>query len=131
MATKTYDPKSVTVTVNGVYITGLGESMVEITKDENNYDTKVGAQGDTIRTKINNKLGTIKLTLQQTSPQLSYLDSLANSGALIPISIISANDPKETTSVTEAFLKKPSDRKYGKDAEDREYEFQALDLKLE
>ncbi|NHN29450.1 phage structural protein [Paenibacillus agricola] len=131
MATKTYDPKSVTVTVNGVYITGLGESMVEITKDENNYDTKVGAQGDKVRTKINNSLGTIKLTLQQTSPQLAYLDRLANSGALIPISIISANDPKETTSVTEAFLKKPSDRKYGKDAEDREYEFQALDLKLE
>jgi hypothetical protein len=131
MATKTYDPKSVTITVNGVYITGLGESMVEISKDENNYDTKVGAQGDTVRTKINNQLGTIKITLQQTSPQLAYLDKLANSGTLIPISIISANDPKETTSVTEAFVKKPADRKYGKDAEDREYEFQALDLKLE
>ncbi|MCR8636182.1 MULTISPECIES: DUF3277 family protein [Paenibacillus] len=131
MSTKTYDPKNVAITVNGVYITGLGESMVEITKDENSYETKVGALGDVVRTKINNSLGTIKITLQQTSPQLSYLDTLANSGKVVPISIISSNDPKETTSVTEAFLKKPADRKYGKEAEDREYEFQALDLKME
>ncbi|TDF92167.1 phage structural protein [Paenibacillus piri] len=131
MSTRTYDPKNVTITVDGIYITGLGESMVEIAKDENSYETKVGAQGDTVLTKINNALGTIKITLQQTSPQLAYLDRLANSGRMVPVSIISANDPKETTSVTEAFLKKPADRKYGKEAEDREYEFQALDLKME
>jgi hypothetical protein len=131
MSITTYDPKNVTITVNGVYVTGLGESMIEITKDENSYETKVGAQGDVVRTKVHNPLGTIKITLQQTSPQLALFDKLANSGQMVPISIISANNPKETTTVTQAFLKKPADRKYGKEAEDREYEFQALDLKME
>ncbi|QOS97551.1 DUF3277 family protein [Brevibacterium sp. JNUCC-42] len=131
MATKTYDPKNVSIIVNGVHITGLGEGMVEISKDEDNYETKVGAQGDTIRVKINNKLGTVKITIQQTSPQLSFLEKLANTGEMVPISVISSNDPKEVSSATEAYVKKNPDRKYGKDAEDREYELQALDLKME
>ncbi|SFL09645.1 Protein of unknown function [Paenibacillus sp. 1_12] len=130
MATTTYDPKNVSITVDGVFMTGLGESMVEVSKDENNYDTKVGALGDAIRTKINNSLGTIKITLQQTSPQTTFLDNLANTGKLVPISIISYNEPKQTTTVTQAFLKKQADRKYGKDAAEREYEFQAMDLNL-
>ncbi|NQX67981.1 DUF3277 family protein [Paenibacillus alba] len=105
--------------------------MVEISKDEDNFEAKVGAQGDAVRTKINNSLGTMKVTLQQTSPQIAYLNRLANSGEMVPISVISANDPKETTTATEAYVKKQPDRKYGKDTEDREYEFQALDLKME
>ena len=44
----TFDAKSVTVTVGGVYLTGFAESMVEIEKDEDNYEVKVGAQGDTV-----------------------------------------------------------------------------------
>ncbi|GAB6990856.1 phage structural protein [Paenibacillus pini] len=131
MSTKTYDPKSVSVVVSGVFITGFAESMVEISKDEDNYDTKVGAQGDTVRTKINNPLGTIKITVQHTSPQLSLLNRLAASGEMVAVSVISDNDPKETTTSTEAFIKKQPDRKYGKESEDREFEFTALDLKME
>jgi hypothetical protein len=130
MANKTYDAKSVSVIVDGVYLTDLGESMVEIEKDEDNFSVVVGAQGDTVRSKVNNNLGTITVTLQQTSPQIAYLDKLANSGALVPISVISAGDPKETTSSTEAFIKKPASRTYGAEAEDREFEFQCLDLQM-
>jgi hypothetical protein len=130
MANKTYDAKSVSVIVNGVYLTDLGESMVEIEKDEDNYSVAVGAQGDTVRSKVNNNLGTITVTLQQTSPQIAYMDKLANSGALFPISVTSAGDPKEVASATEAFIKKPAARTYGNEAEDREYEIQALDLQM-
>lgn len=132
MATKTYDAKSVSVIVNGVYLTGFGEStMVEIEKSEDNYETKVGAQGDVIRAKINNNTGTMTVTLQQSSPHVAYLDGLANSGKLVPITVISNNDPKETSSATEAYVTKPATRTYGSSAEEREFSIMCLDLKIE
>ncbi|WP_284641187.1 phage structural protein [Paenibacillus silviterrae] len=131
MPAKTYDPSDVSVIVDNVYITGLGEDMVEVVKDEDGYEPKVGAQGDVIIAKNNNKLGTITITVQSSSPAIAHLDRLANSGRLVPVSVIYSGDPKETSSATEAYVKKPADRTYGKSAEDREYELQCLDLKME
>ncbi|MHA7580399.1 phage structural protein [Paenibacillus vandeheii] len=128
MAATTYDSKAVSVIVGGVYLTGFSEDMVEVEKDEDNFEVKVGAQGDTVRTKVNNPLGTATVTLQQTSPQVAYLDGLANSGKLVPVTIINAGPPKETITVTEAFIKKPAARTYGNEAEDREYEFVLMDM---
>lgn len=129
--TTTFDAKSVTVTVDGVYLTGFSESMVEIEKDEDNYEVKVGAQGDTVRAKVNNPLGTITVTLLQSSPQVAYLDKLANTGHIVPIAIINVGPPKESVTVTEAFIKKPASRSYGSEAEDREYEFQCMDMRFD
>ncbi|MED1784238.1 DUF3277 family protein [Brevibacillus fortis] len=127
----TYDPKDVTVTVDSVYLTGFSEDMIEIEKAENNYETKVGAQGDVVRTKVNNPLATITVTLLPSSPQVAYLDKLANSGKLVPVSVIYAGTPKETTTATEAYVVKPATRSYGNEAADREYEIQCLDIDMQ
>lgn len=127
MATTTYDPRDLTVMVNGVYLTGFSEDMAEFEKDEDGYEVKVGAQGDVARSKINNPLATLSITLLPSSPQVSMLDKLAISGELVPVSIIYNGDPKETTTVTEAYIKKPAARSYGTEAGDREYEVQCLD----
>jgi hypothetical protein len=124
---KTYDPLNTTVIVGGVYLTGFSEDMVEIEKDEDNYSVKVGAQGDVVRTKVNNPLATMTVTLLSTSPQVSYLDRLAKSGKLIPVTVIHSGDVKETVTCEKAFIKKPASRTYGNEAEDREYEIQCLD----
>ncbi|WP_301171031.1 phage structural protein [Brevibacillus nitrificans] len=130
MASATYDPKDVAVIVDGTYLTGFSEDMVEIEKTENNFEAKVGAQGDVVRTKVNNPLGTIKVTLLPSSPQVAYLDLLANTGRLVPVTVIYAGTPKETTTVTEAYVNKPATRTYGNEAADREYEIQCLDLEM-
>ncbi|SFJ44243.1 Protein of unknown function [Paenibacillus sp. UNC496MF] len=127
---QTYDAKNVSVIVNNVYLTGFSEDIVEIEKDEDTYDVKVGAQGDVVRTRNNNPLGTIKVTLQASSPQVPMLDKLANAGTLVPVSVISSGANKETSTASQAFLTKPSARKYGKQADDREYEFKCLDLTI-
>lgn len=126
MAT-TYDPMDLTVTIGGVYLTGFSEDMVEFEKDEDGKTAKVGSQGDVVTTKVNNPLATLTLTLLPTSPQVAYLDKLARTGEHVPISIIYNGEPKETITVTEAFIKKPATRTYGNEAEDREYEIQCLD----
>lgn len=131
MKTETYDPNDLAVIVDGVYLTGFSEDMVEIEKDEDNYETKVGAQGDVVRTKINNPLATITVTLLPSSPQVAYLDKLANSGKLVPVSVIYSGTPKETTTVTEAYVTKPATRSYGNEAADREYEIKCLDIDMQ
>ncbi|QCT02724.1 hypothetical protein E6C60_2578 [Paenibacillus algicola] len=130
MSVKTYDPNDLTVMVNGVYLTGFAEDMVEFEKDEDGYETKVGAQGDVVRSKINNPLHTLSITLLSSSPQVSMLDKLAKSGEMVPVSLIYNGDPKETVTVTEAYVKKPAARSYGSEAEDREYELQCLDADI-
>lgn len=130
MAVTTYDPKDVAVIVGGVFLTGFGEDLVSVVKDEENFAVAIGAQGDVVRNKVNNPLGTVSVTLQKTSPQCTYLDGLANSGALVPLSVVYSGTPKERTTVTQAYLKKPADREYGSEAGDRTYEFQCLDLAM-
>ncbi len=125
---KTYDPMDVNIIIGGVHITGFGDDMVEIEPDEDKYELTVGAQGDVIRTKINNDTGTIKLTLLMNSPQVAYMDSLAKTGKMVSSSVIYNGFPKETSSATESYVKKPTARKYGKSAESREYEIQCIDL---
>lgn len=127
---RTYDPNDVSVIVASVYLTGFGDDVVTVSKDEDNFTVSVGAQGDVVRSKVNNPLGTITVTLQATSPQVPYLNSLANSGRAVPVSVIYSGDPKEISTSTEAYVKKPADREYGKEAGTREFEFQCMDLAL-
>ena len=62
-----YNAKDCVVTVDDVYITGLGETMVTGEKDEDNATPVVGAQGDVVVNEINNDLGTITVVVQGTS----------------------------------------------------------------
>ncbi|MFD1886828.1 phage structural protein [Paenibacillus wenxiniae] len=125
---KTYDPLDLSLQIGGVFITAMSEDMVEVEKDEESYSVKVGAQGDVIRSKVNNPLATMTLTLLASSPQLEYLTKLARTGEIVPVSIIYNGEVKETITSTQAFVKKLPTRTYGSEAEDREFELQMLDM---
>lgn len=129
MAT-TYDAKDLTVTVGKTFITGFSEDMVEFEKDEDNWSTKVGAQGDTVRSKVHNPLATLKITLLATSPVVSYLDGLAKSGELVEVSVIFNGTSKEMITSTSAFVKKPAARTYNNEVADREFELQLMDADI-
>ena len=74
----TYDPKHLTVKVNGTaYIKGFAETQVTISRSDAMFNTQVGATGHTMRVKTNNRTTDVTLTLQQGSPSLSTLDFLA------------------------------------------------------
>ncbi|ASS66376.1 MULTISPECIES: phage protein [unclassified Paenibacillus] len=126
----TYDAKDVSVIAAGVYLTGFAEDLVSVAKDEENWTTTVGAQGDVVRSRVNNSLSTITLTLQATSPSVAYLDGLANSGKLFPVSVAYNGTPKETASASQAYVKKPADREYGSESGEREFEIQCLDMQM-
>lgn len=123
-----YDPQDVSVIVDGTYLTAFGEDMVTVEKNENNWDVKVGAQGDTLRTRVRNPLGTATLTLLASSPQVPMMDKLANTGKPFPLTVIYAGENKETITAEEAYVVKPPERGYGNELADREYEIQLLDM---
>lgn len=129
MIIASYDAKDVSVVVNGVYLTGYGEgTMVEASKDEDSFSPLVGTQGDIVRAKINNTLGTITVTLNQESPQVAYLNELSNSSEMFPISVIKKSTTEEACGGSQAYLKRPSGLTLSAEAESREFEFQILDF---
>lgn len=86
-----YDAKDCTVTVDGVYITGLGENMVSFEKEEAYFETSVGAQGDIVQSIINNSIHTLSLTIQSTSPQKAFLLSKLGSRETFPVWVTNKN----------------------------------------
>lgn len=123
-----YDAKQVSVTINNDYLTGFGENtFVSCEKDEEQTVAHVGARGEVAIAHKNNPLGTIKLTLMSTSPQLPLLYRLAREKKLFPIWVKSNNQPNETIGGTQAVVKKVPAASYGSELEDREFEIQVLD----
>ncbi len=130
MVVGNYDAKNTTILVDGVYITGLGEDMVTGEKDENLFETSVGAQGDVVKSVKNNSLGTITISIQTTSPQKKFLMSLAKRSDPFPIW---CNDKVlgERMGGTKANLKTFPEFAKGAEAEDMEFVFQVYDFIVE
>jgi hypothetical protein len=91
MAVRTFDPKSVIVTIGGVPMSGYADgTFLEITADTQQFSKVVGADGYTTRVKSNNYGGVMTLTLSQSSPSNDILsgflaaDRAANLG-VVPI----------------------------------------------
>lgn len=84
----TYNAKDCSVIVNDVYITGLGEDMISIEKEEALAENVVGAQGDIVRSEINNSIYNISVTVQITSPQFKHLINLKNSADFFPVWVV-------------------------------------------
>lgn len=81
----TYNAKDTIITVDGVYITGLGEEMWNFEKREDFAEDTVGAQGDVVRNEINDPIYDATVTVQRTSPQYNYLRSLTKRTEPFPI----------------------------------------------
>lgn len=121
-----YNAKDCTITVNGVYITGLGEDMITGSKDEEFFSTSVGAQGDVIVNEINNELGTIELTLQATSPQRDYMMKLAKNRTTFSIWVVNKSI-KERFGGTKARVKNYPEHSDSKEASDLKFTIQVFD----
>ena len=121
-----YNAKDCVITVNDVYITGLGEDMVTGAKDEEFTSPTVGAMGDVVVNAINNSLGTITLTVQATCPQKAMLINLARSHAIFPI-WVTCKSTGERMGGTQASIKNFPEFAFGAEAEDREFEIQVYD----
>ena len=125
-----YDAKDTSVVIDAIYITGLGQDMISAQKDEDFFSTSVGAQGDVVKSEINNSLGTVTLYVQPTSPQKPYLMGLAKRTEPFPLWAINKK-LGERVGGTRANLKTFPAFNRGAEAEDMEFVFQVFDLTVE
>ncbi|MGN8233235.1 phage structural protein [Priestia flexa] len=126
---RTYDADRASAIVNGVYITGFAEgSMMKAEPDEDYFSTKVSAKGEVIISESHNKLGTVTITVSQTSPSLPMLMRLANSKKPFPVWIM-YNDGtfKERAGGTQARIVKKPGKEYAAEAGSREFQFKVFD----
>ncbi|MGP1567979.1 MAG: phage structural protein [Peptoanaerobacter stomatis] len=130
----TYDPLKVNLVIKGVAITGFADgTMIEIEKNEDAIMPYVGTQGEVSIAENADKTGTIKVTLQQTSPSVQYLNTLAKQkgdDAAFPISVINMNTNGVSASGTKARVKKMATETIDKEIKEREFEIFVADLDL-
>lgn len=83
MATKTWDPSQVVVTIGGLLVSGYApDAFVECTYNDNAFHTVAGCEGEVTRTLNLNRSGTIHLTLLQTSDSNNMLDGFSKKDRL-------------------------------------------------
>ena len=122
----TYNPNDTTLTVDGVFVTGLGEDMIEFSFDEERFETVVGAQGDVVVNETNNKLATMSVTIQPSSPQYTMFVDYARNGTYFPVWGVNKS-VGERFGGTKARFKNTAGANYGQTLDARSFEIQIFD----
>ena len=76
MAIQTYAPGEVHVSFKGKTVTGFGDEIVSVKRNEMLFTTVVGADGEVTRVKNSNKTGEVKITVKQTSAANALLGAI-------------------------------------------------------
>ena len=133
MAIRTYDPKNVKIIAGGIPITGYADgSFVVISRNADAFTLYTGADGQSSRSKSNDRSGTITLTLAKTSLSNDFLsafaeaDELTNSG-VFPIVV---KDLSGTTTAfsDSAFIQKKPDWTGSKEIDESEWVIMCPDM---
>jgi len=135
MSVRTYDPKSVIITIGGVPMSGFSDgTFLEVNRDEATWNKVVGADGYVTRGKTNNFTGTITLTLKQSSPSNDVLsgfmaaDEISNVG-IVPI-LIKDLSGNSTYFSAQGWIQQYPSSTFGKEINDREWVIALADLDL-
>lgn len=125
----TYDARDVTTVVDGVIITGFQDGdMVSFSKDNNNAEIVVDAQGNGAMAVNNNNLGTFVINLSAGSPFNKKLTQLADSRKQFAMSV---KHKTERAWGTKCVVEKTADGSFGTGVGARSYTVKALDYKRE
>ena len=121
----TYDVKNVNLIVAGQVITGFAEgSVIQAEKLEDNFTEHVGVKGEVTLAETNNNTGEITVVLKNTSPSVSFLNSLANrrgENAIVDVSVVDLNNNGTQISGSQARVRKPADAEYSNEETEREF----------
>lgn len=125
-----YNAKDCVIIWDGVYLTGLSETMVTGEKNEEFFSDEVGAQGDVCRSETNDPTGTVTITLQTTSPQKGMLLEDAKSGKTAPLWVINKSIG-ERFGGNLARIKNYPSLEHARDGGEREFEFAVADYDVD
>lgn len=125
-----YDASKVTVTAKTMNVIGFKKgTFVTANKDDDTLTAESNAQGETAWSLNNSKLGTIVLTLNQTSPFCKFFNDLAKSHEAFPIWVDDPGDG-EKRGGTEARVQKVADATFSDGVEARAYTIKVGDFDI-
>ena len=122
----TYNPNDTVLTIDGVFMTGMGEGEITFAFQEERFEPAVGVQGDVVLNETNNKLADLSFPLQVSSPQYKMCLDYARKGTIFPVWGVNKS-VGERFGGTKARFKNPAEVSYGAAAEDREFEILVVD----
>lgn len=135
MPLRTYDPSTVHVYVGGIPISGfVSGSAIKVVRSNDTFEKVIGIGGVVSRSKSLDRSGEIDFTLEQTSMSndvlsgLMLADELSNS-AIIPVLIFDLGSLSALVSAF-AWIRKPAEVNFGKDLNERNWQFDAADVDI-
>jgi len=131
--TKTYNFKQVATIFNGHEISGFAEGTgIVVTRDEDAFTLTVGSSGEPVRSKSNNKSGTMTITLLQSSDSNAILSGLAeldelSGGGQGPF-LVKDNSGGSLAVAESAWVQKKPAAEYAAESGNREWVFRTGNL---
>lgn len=122
----TYDPALVVLALGEVIFSGYADgSMIQAERAADSFTPHVGADGEVSRTRSRNRMGSVTVTLKQTSLTNDALSALLAADELLGTGIrpLTLRDMSGTTllAADRAWLRKPAASEFGKDQADRQW----------
>ena len=127
---QTYDPMKVNITYNNRQLRMFGDSMFTLARDEDNVTLKKGVKGDSTYILNANKAGKLTITLQQDSPDVSFIEQCAERNVKANLAVTDANDNGTVIFAQDVMISKLPDRSRAKESADVTVIFIIPDLKL-
>lgn len=133
---RNYDPNRLVMNFAGIIIdSGYADgTFLSIEQGADDYSVKVGADGEVVRTKMNNATATVTFTLQQTSVANTALAALrtlgratSNGADVGPLFIQDLNGAALYTA-SKAWIVGPPGVEFGQESTNREWRILAADL---
>lgn len=133
MALRTYDAKQVAVVIGGVICQAYADGeFVRVERNQDQFTLIKGADGESTRSKSNDRSGRITLILQQTSETndllaaIAVADEVSNNG-IVPI-LVKDNSGNSLHTAAQAWLVKYPNSSYGKESGTKEWVFETDEL---
>jgi hypothetical protein len=124
----TYYPDQVALIACGILVSGYASgTFITVERTEDSFKLQKGADGEGVRTRTNNRSGTITFTLLQSSltnillSALMTLDETSAGGDGILPSLLKDNSGTTLAKAEESWLTKPSNIEYADDGTNREW----------
>jgi hypothetical protein len=135
MLSGTYNFKEVDLVFGTRKIEGFEDGTeIVVERAEDSFTEKVDVDGNVTRSRSNNTMGTITFTLSQFSEANKYLQDLMNlderSGTgVVPAKINDKSNPSEELAIaSQAWLRKPASKSFGRESGPREWVIACADL---
>lgn len=132
---KVYDASQVTVAFAGVPLSGYASgAFCRISEEADAFTDDVGADGEVVRSKTNDRRATVTVILQRTSDSNDFLSALANldknspNGAGVGALLIRDRNGRALYTASKAWIRKAPDVEFGTEAGNVEWTIRCANL---